>query len=162
MMWHLWITRVTCKYSIYWIVLVLVLFAEGLLLVIPLKHSALLEALLKKLQGSLLQITTKLNIGCLKWIPLICRLITCSNESLSAKNLDKILSLLPVWGCALQIPHWKLIQRLFFFPYSYSFRKNTVIIHLINWWCCYPGRKCSSLYNQSLKVSKAFVQTWGL
>lgn len=24
----------------------------------------------------------------------------------------------------------------------------------------YPGRKC--LYNQSLKVSKAFVQTWGL
>lgn len=88
MMWHLWITRVICKYSIYWIVLVLVLFAEGLLLVIPLKHIALLEALLRKWQGSLLQITTKLNIGCLKWIPLICRFITC----------------------------WKLIQRLLFSP----------------------------------------------
>lgn len=41
---------VICKYSIYWIVVVLVLFTDGLMLVIPLKHIALLEAL-KKMTG---------------------------------------------------------------------------------------------------------------
>lgn len=134
--------------SIYWIVLVLVLtllFTEGLLLVIPLKHIALLEVLLRKWQVPLLQITTKLYIGYLKWIPLIWRLTIYLFKQVTTetKTLDKILSLLPVQGCALQIPHWKLIHFIIcvIFPYSYSFRKNTVIIHLINWWCCYPGRK---------------------